>query len=114
MGVVRCEPARAQPFEVSLVNATAELMRLFLTHRHAFVDCAKPNCPTCDGGGKVDTLDGGGSVVKCPSCNGTGWELPSCTRCQGRGQLLINHETGSLIIPAQLCTDCNGSGRLVL
>ncbi len=63
-------------------------------------------CETCNGNG----VEPGTSPVRCPDCNGTGEirrqtgffiNIMTCTRCQGRGEIITNP-----------CKECQGNGML--
>lgn len=65
------------------------------------------NCQVCNGSG----VEPGSSPIRCPECNGTGEirrqtgffiNIGTCTRCQGRGEIITNP-----------CKECNGRGQIV-
>lgn len=44
------------------------------------------NCETCKGSRIINT--GGGYVIVCPDCSGTGRQLNSCNVCNGKGKVI--------------------------
>lgn len=91
--------SKKMPLKISFLEAAEGVVKEF--HIHRFQGCTQ-----CKGAGYADAKD----IKRCPSCEGKGKVVQSqgffhmtttCSRCQGRGTVLINP-----------CSHCHGSGRV--